>query len=59
MILSYDSYNEVRNKDKQKIQSLESDIESLKSGMTKIFLLIQQNPALVNVKPEVLEKMIK
>lgn len=59
MILSYDSYNEVRNKDKQKMDRLESDIESLKSGMTKIFLLIQQNPALVNVKPEVLEKMIK
>lgn len=59
MVLSYDSYNEARNKDKQKMDGLESDVESLKNGMTKIFLLIQQNPALINVKPEVLEKIVK
>ncbi len=59
MVLSYDSYNEARNKDKQKMDRLESDVESLKNGMTKIFLLIQQNPALINVKPEVLEKKVK
>jgi len=57
MILSYDSYTEARNGDKQKIQKLEKDIETVKEGMNKIFLLIQQNPLLVKVKPEVLEKM--
>ncbi len=41
------------------MDGLESDVESLNNGMTKIFLLIQQNPALINVKPEVLEKIVK
>ncbi len=59
MISSYDSYNEAKNKDKQKMDMLESDIETLKNGMTKIFLLIQQNPTLAMVKPEVLEKIVK
>ena len=31
-------------------------MESLKLGMNKIFLLIQQNPLLMNVKPEILEE---
>lgn len=34
MVLSYESYNEVRNIDKQKMDRLESDVESLKNGMT-------------------------
>jgi integrase len=59
MVLSYDSYNEARNEDKHKIEKLENDIESLKLGMNKIFVLIQQNPLLTNVKPEVLEKAIR
>lgn len=54
MVLSYDSYSEVRDQDKQKIDRLENDIESLKEGMNKIFLFIQQNPKLINIKPEVL-----
>ncbi len=57
MVLSYDSYSEVRNEDKQKIDMLETDIKSLKEGITQIFLLIQQNPLLVHVKPEVLKKV--
>ena len=58
MVLTYDSYNEVRDEDKQKIDKLETDMKSVKEGMNKIFLLIQQNPSLVNIKPEVLEKII-
>jgi len=57
MVLTYDSYNEVRNEDKQKIDELETDMKSLKKGMTQIFLLIQQNPLLAHIKPEVLEKV--
>jgi hypothetical protein len=33
-------------------------MESLKIGMNKIFLLIQQNPTLANIKPEILDKVI-
>jgi hypothetical protein len=44
---------------KSKIEKLENDMESLKEGMNKIFLLIQQNPVLINIKPEVLEKTVK
>jgi integrase len=59
MILSYDSYSEVRNEDKQKIFKLEKDMEVLKDGITKIMKLIQQNPILANLKPEVLETILK
>mgnify|MGYP006264710855 CR=1 FL=1 len=57
MVLTYDSYNEIRNEDKQKIDKLENDMESLKEGMNNIFLLIQQNPLLANVKPEILREV--
>jgi integrase len=59
MVLTYDSYKEARNEDMNKIQELENDMRSLKSGFNKIILLIQQNPTLVNVKPEVLGKIVK
>jgi hypothetical protein len=58
MILSYDSYNTLRIQDDQKISNLENEIGRLKEGMNKIFLLIQQNSILVNIKPEVLEKIV-
>ncbi len=58
MVLSYDSYNEVISNDQHKIQKLENDMESLKLGMNKIFLLIQPNPNFVNIEPEVLEKIV-
>lgn len=54
MILSYDSYVEVRNEDLNKIQKLETDMESLKIGMNKIMSLIQLNPILAHIKPEIL-----
>jgi integrase len=54
MVLSYDSYVEARNEDLHKIQKLETDMESLKIGMNKIMSLIQQNPVLAHIKPEVI-----
>jgi integrase len=57
MVLSYDSYSEVRNEDKQKIDRLETDMKLLKEGMNKMFLIIQQNPALANIKPEILHQI--
>lgn len=57
MVLTYDSYSEVRNEDKQKVDRLENDMKSLKEGMNKMFLLIQQNPTLVNIKPEILKEI--
>ena len=59
MVLTYDSYNEARSEDTYKIKKLENDMESLKLGMNKIFLLIQQNPVLAQIKPDILEKIIK
>ena len=59
MVLTYDSYSEVRNEDKQKIEKLEHDMESLKEGMNKIFGLIQQNHIFANVKPEILGGIVK
>ncbi len=43
----------------KKWTNLESELIRLKNGMTKILLLIQQNPTLAMVKPEVLEKIMK
>ncbi|MDN5845609.1 MAG: hypothetical protein L0H53_04970 [Candidatus Nitrosocosmicus sp.] len=54
MILSYDLYSDVRNEDKQKMDRLENDMKSLKEGMNHLFILIQQNPLLAHIKPDVL-----
>lgn len=51
MASSYDFYTEIRIESPQKILNLENDIGSLKEGLSKIFLLIQKNPALANIKP--------
>ena len=59
MVLTYDSYSEVRNEDKQKIDKLENDMESLNEQVNKFFGLIQQNHMFVNVKREVLERIVK
>jgi len=55
MVLSFNSYSEIRSEDKQKINKLENDMESLKRGIDKIFVLIQQNPLLAQIKPEILK----
>ena len=54
MVLSYDSYVEVRNKDLNKNQKLETEVEYLKIGMSKIMSLIQRNSSLSYIKPEIL-----
>ena len=59
MVLTYDSYSQVRDEDKQKIGKLEIDMSLLKEGMNRIFLLIQHNPILAHAKPEVLSEIIK
>ncbi len=40
------------------IKGLEKDMKSLKQGLNQLFLLVQQNPLLANIKPEVLEKTL-
>ncbi len=44
-------------------EKYEQDIHNLKNDMndkfTQMFLLIQQNPKLVNIKPEILEEIVK
>jgi integrase len=59
MVLTYDSYSEVRNEDKQKIFKLQNDIESLKVGINNIMNLIQQNPVLAYIKPEIIREKIE
>jgi integrase len=59
LALSISSYNEVRNEDRQKIDRLENQMKSLQDGMNKIFTVIHQNNMLINVKPEILEKIVK
>ena len=54
MVLSYHSYVEVRSEDLDKIKKLQTDMESLKIGMNKIMSLIQLNPSLSYIKPEIL-----
>jgi hypothetical protein len=56
MVISITGYEQARNEDKQKITILENDMELLKEGMNRLFLLVQQNPVLAHVKPEVLDK---
>lgn len=57
MVISITGYHEIRNEDRNKINELEKDIRSLKQGMDKIFIMIQQNPILVNIKPEILSEI--
>ncbi|MDN5847844.1 MAG: site-specific integrase, partial [Candidatus Nitrosocosmicus sp.] len=54
IVLSLTSYNEARNEDKQIIENLQTDVESLKEGISKIMRLIQLNPVVANIKPEIL-----
>ncbi|ALI34771.1 hypothetical protein NMY3_00559 [Candidatus Nitrosocosmicus oleophilus] len=46
----------LQEKDDQ-IKNLEDNVKLLKEGMDKMFILIQQNPLLANVKPEILKKL--
>ena len=55
MVLSYDSYNDARNEDKQVITDLQNEMQDMRLEMEKIIKLVQQNPLLANVKPEILK----
>ena len=60
MVLTYNAYSETLEEQKKKgdqIKGLEDNVRLLKEGMNKIFVLIQQNPALVNIKPEILNEI--
>ncbi len=55
MVLTYDSYTEVRNEDKHEITNLRNEMQDMRTEIRKIMKLVQQNPLLANVKPEVLK----
>ena len=57
MVLSYDSYNEAKNEDKQEITNLRNEMQDLRLEFKKVIKMIQQNPLLANVKPEVLKSL--
>lgn len=57
MVLTYDAYNETIEKEKQKeseVQNLREDMKSMREQMNQIMVMVQQNPRLANIKPEVL-----
>jgi hypothetical protein len=56
MVLTYDAYNETIEKEKQRefeVQNLK-DIKSMHEQMNQIMVMVQRNPRLANIKPEVL-----
>jgi len=61
MVLTYDAYNETFEKEQKReseVQNLkdsyEHDIKSMREQMNQIMVMIQRNPRLANIKPEVL-----
>ena len=57
MVLTYDAYNETIEKEKQReseVQNLREDMKSMRDQMNQIMIMVQQNPRLANIKPEVL-----
>jgi hypothetical protein len=61
MVLSYDAYNETLEKEQKReseIQNLkdryDQDIKAVREQMNQIMMMVQRNPRLVNIKPEVL-----
>jgi integrase len=55
---SYLIKGKLKEKEDQ-IKGLEENVKLLQEGMNKIFAVIQQNNMLINVKPEILEKIVK
>jgi hypothetical protein len=61
MVLTYDAYNETLEKEKEReseVQNLreryEQDMKSVREQMNQIMVMVQRNPRLANIKPEVL-----
>jgi integrase len=70
MVLTYDAYNETLENQKEKQsevqrlqQKYEQDMKTMREDMnyqfSQVMLLIQQNPGLAHIKPEILSKKIK
>jgi len=61
MVLTYDAYNEIQEKEQKReseIQGLreryEQDMHDVREKMNQIMVLVQRNPKLANIKPEIL-----
>jgi integrase len=62
MVLTFDAYKETLEKEKQReleVQNLREDMKSMWEQMNQIMLLVQQNPRLSKIKPEILIGKIK
>ena len=60
---SHDAYNETLEKEQKReseVQNLkdsyEHDIKSMREQMNQIMMMVQRNPRLANIKPEILVK---
>jgi hypothetical protein len=61
MVMTYDAYNETLEKENQReleVQNLREDIKSMHEQMNQIMVMIQRNPRLANIKPEVLAEKV-
>jgi integrase/recombinase XerD len=61
MVMTYDAYNETLEKEKLReleIQNLREDIKSMHEQMNQIMVMVQRNPRLANIKPEILVEKI-
>jgi integrase/recombinase XerD len=61
MVMTYDAYNETLEKEKQReleVQNLREDMKSMRDQMNQIMIMVQRNPRLANIKPEVLMNKI-
>jgi hypothetical protein len=61
MVLTYDAYNETLEKEQKReseVQNLkdryDQDIKAVREQMNQIMMMVQRNPRLANIKPEVL-----
>jgi hypothetical protein len=60
MVLTYDAYNETLEKEQKReseVQNLkdryDQDIKAVREQMNQIMMMVQRNPRLANIKPEV------
>ena len=63
MVLTYDAYNETLEKEQKReseVQNLkdryDQDIKAVREQMNQIMMMVQRNPRLANIKPEILVK---
>ena len=61
MVLTYDAYNETVEKEQKReseiknlTEKYEQDMKSVREQMNQIMMMVQQNPKLSNIKPEIL-----